>query len=226
MAIRVLVVVVATGSDKLHADTADTGSIAGHAADPAAAARPAAAIPQEPPSGPTGSPHTQLVVLRGPSGAGKSTVATAVRARLGRGVALVQQDVLRRVVLREHDVPGGLNIALIATVCRFSLDAGYHVIVEGILSAARYGPMLRQLADDHRGRTSLFYFDVPFDETVRRHATRPQADEFTSEAMRGWYPASGRLEVPGEQIIAATSSVNASVDRIVAYMARNGRDVS
>jgi len=217
---------VATGSDNLPTETADTGSTEQHAVAPTGAARPAAATPQEPPSGPTGSPHTQLVVLRGPSGAGKSTVATAVRARLGRGVALVQQDVLRRVVLREHDVPGGLNIALIATVCRFSLDAGYHVILEGILTAARYGTMLHRLADDHRGRTSFFYFDVPFDETVRRHATRPQAGEFTPEDMRGWYPASGRLDVPGEQIIAATSSVNASVDRIVAYMARTGHDVS
>lgn len=182
--------------------------------------------PQEPLSGPTGSPQTHLVVLRGPSGAGKTTVATAVRARLGRGVALVQQDVLRRVVLREHDVPGGLNIALIATVCRFSLDAGYHVILEGILTAARYGPMLRQLAADHRGHTTFFYFDVPFAETVRRHATRPQAEEFTPEDMHSWYAASGRLDVPGEQIIDTTSSAKASVDRIVTYVARNGRDES
>ncbi|MFJ7216552.1 kinase [Amycolatopsis sp. NPDC098790] len=165
-------------------------------------------------------------MLRGPSGAGKTTVATAVRARLGRGVALVQQDVLRRVVLREHDVPGGLNIALIATVCRFSLDAGYHVVLEGILTAARYGPMMRQLAADHRGRTSFFYFDVPFAETVRRHATRPQATEFTSEDMRGWYPASERLGVPGEHVIAATSSAEASVDRIVAHLAGHRQDAS
>ncbi|MET8848531.1 AAA family ATPase [Amycolatopsis sp. NPDC004625] len=165
-------------------------------------------------------------MLRGPSGAGKTTVATTVRARLGRGVALVQQDVLRRVILREHDVAGGLNIALIATVCRFSLDAGYHVILEGILTAARYGPMLRQLAADHRGRTSFFYLDVPFDETVRRHATRPQAGEFTPADMRGWYAASGRLDIPGEQVLAATSSAEASVDRIVAYMADGEQDAS
>ncbi|MGW5742062.1 kinase [Amycolatopsis sp. NPDC003861] len=183
------------------------------------AAKPPPVTPRQPPSGPTGSPQTRLVVLRGPSGAGKSTVATAVRARLGRGVALVQQDLLRRVVLREHDVPGGLNIALIATVCRFSLDAGYHVILEGILSAARYGPMLHQLAADHRGRTTFFYFDVPFAETVRRHTTRPQASEFTPEDMRGWYATSGRLGMPDEQIITSSSSLDTSVARIVAHMA-------
>ncbi|GLY38817.1 hypothetical protein Amsp01_048410 [Amycolatopsis sp. NBRC 101858] len=185
---------------------------------------PVTAASKEPPTGPTGSPHTRLVVLRGPSGAGKSTVAAAVRARLGRGVALVQQDVLRRVVLREHDVSGGLNIALIATVCRFSLDAGYHVILEGILSAARYGAMMCRLAADHRGRTCFFYLDVPFEETVRRHATRPQAGEFTPEDMRGWYGASGCLDVPGEQIISAASTVDASVTRIVSCMSEHERD--
>jgi uridine kinase len=34
----------------------------------------------------------QLIVLRGNSGAGKSTVACGLRAELGRGVAIVDQD--------------------------------------------------------------------------------------------------------------------------------------
>lgn len=117
-------------------------------------------------SGAVGTAQTNLVVLRGPSGSGKSTVAAAARARLPRGVALVSQDLLRRMVLREHDVPDGVNIGLISTVCRYSLDAGYSVILEGILHSERYGPMLRQLAADHRGQTSFLYFDVPFAETL------------------------------------------------------------
>ncbi len=176
-------------------------------------------IEQPLPTGPTGSADTRLVVLRGPSGAGKSTVATAARARLGRGVALIQQDLLRRIVLRERDVPNGVNIGLIATVCRFSLDAGYHVILDGILTSARYGPMLRQLAADHRGQTTFVYFDVPFEETVRRHATRDQAREFTPDDMRGWYAASDRLDVPGEQTVTASASADDTVDRVIALFA-------
>jgi len=118
-------------------------------------------------------------------------------------------------VLRERDVPNGVNIGLIATVCRYSLDAGYHVILEGIFSGARYGPMLRRLAADHRGHTMFVYVDVPFEETVRRHATRAQAREFTPDDMRGWYDASGPLGIPGEHIIAATSTATETVDRIV-----------
>jgi uridine kinase len=44
-----------------------------------------------------------LVVIRGNSGSGKSTVTRELRHRYGRGCALVEQDYLRRMVLRERD---------------------------------------------------------------------------------------------------------------------------
>lgn len=65
---------------------------------------------------PAGSAGTKLIVLRGNSASGKSTVAAGIRSRRGRGIAIVGQDHLRRIVLRERDVPGGVNIGLIDTV--------------------------------------------------------------------------------------------------------------
>ncbi|WP_258727222.1 AAA family ATPase [Cellulomonas sp. NS3] len=49
---------------------------------------------------------TRLVIIGGPSGAGKSTIARALRAEPGRGTALVEQDHVRRILLREWDTPG------------------------------------------------------------------------------------------------------------------------
>ncbi|RKT09637.1 putative kinase [Streptomyces sp. 1114.5] len=134
----------------------------------------------------TGSQETVLVVVRGPSGAGKSSVAARLRTAYGRGLAVVAQDLLRRTVLRERDVPGGANIGLIDVVARHALDHGFHVVVEGVLAAERYREMLARLAADHRGRSHLYYLDVDFAETVRRHATRPQAAEFSPAAMADW----------------------------------------
>ncbi|MET7338606.1 hypothetical protein [Nonomuraea sp. NPDC005650] len=45
------------------------------------------------------------------------------------------QDLLCRDILRELDVPDGVNIGLIDTVTRYALDHGHHVILEGILTA-------------------------------------------------------------------------------------------
>lgn len=80
----------------------------------------------------SGTELTTLIVLRGNSASGKSTVASALRDRYGRGIAIVGRDNLRHIVLRERDVPGGAYIGLVDTVARYALDHGYHTIIEGI----------------------------------------------------------------------------------------------
>lgn len=162
-----------------------------------------------------GSESTKLIVIRGNSGSGKSTVAAELRARHGRGVALVGQDHLRRVVLRERDIPGGVNIGLIDTVARYALDAGFHTIVDGILYADHYGSMLDTLRHDHQGRSRFYYLDVPFDETLRRHTTRPQVSEFGPEQMRDWYRELDLLPGGIEQVIPASSTLESTVQQIM-----------
>ncbi|WP_380282372.1 AAA family ATPase [Kitasatospora purpeofusca] len=164
----------------------------------------------------TGSRETVLIVVRGPSGAGKSSVAARLRAAYGRGVALVGQDVLRRTVLRERDIAAGANIGLIDLVARYALDHGFHVVVEGILTADHYGPMLARLVAEHEGRSHLYYLAVDFDETVRRHATRPQATEFSPEDMACWYRADDLLPGGLEHVVPQRSTLDGTVRRILA----------
>lgn len=162
-----------------------------------------------------GTEGTRLVVLRGNSASGKSSVAAGLRERFGRGVALVGQDNLRRVVLRERDRPGAANIGLIDLTARYALDAGYHVVVEGILTAAHYGDMLARLRADHRGPTHGYYLDVPFEETVARHATRPIAHDVDESQLRDWYRPRDLLPGGSETVIGADSTLSGTVDRIM-----------
>jgi predicted kinase len=155
-----------------------------------------------------GSDQTRLIVLRGDSGSGKSTIAQALRGAYGgRGVAWVSQDLIRRVILREKDRPGGVTIGLIDQVTRYSLDHGYHVILDGILYADRYEAMLAGLNNDHRGLSRFYYLDVSMDESLRRHATRPQAAEFGPDDMRVWYRPSDVLTSIHERVIPETSAL-------------------
>ncbi|MER5851889.1 hypothetical protein ABT126_33915, partial [Streptomyces sp. NPDC002012] len=71
-----------------------------------------------------GNENTRLVVLRGNSASGKSSVAAGIRDRFGRGLAWVEQDNVRRVVLGERDRPGAANIGLLDLTARYALDAG------------------------------------------------------------------------------------------------------
>ncbi|USQ89656.1 kinase [Streptomyces phaeoluteigriseus] len=162
-----------------------------------------------------GTEETRLVILRGNSASGKSSVAAGLRGRFGRGLALVGQDNLRRIVLRERDRPGAANIGLIDLTARYALDAGYHVVVEGILHADHYGDMLARLRADHRGPTHGYYLDVPFTETLTRHATKPIADDVDEARLRDWYRPSDLLPGGTETVIGADSALPETVDRIM-----------
>jgi predicted kinase len=166
--------------------------------------------------GSVGSPDTRLIVLRGNSGSGKSTVARTLRETCGRGMAWVAQDLIRRTILWEKDRPGGVNIGLIDQIARYSLDQGYHVILDGILYADRYEPMLRGLSRDHRGRSAFYYLDVSIEETFRRHATRPQASEFGPGEMREWYRPRDLLATVRERVIPETSTLAQTLEIILA----------
>ena len=153
-----------------------------------------------------------LIVLRGNSGSGKSSVARGLRERFGYGLAWVEQDHLRRVLLREHDIPHGNNIGLIELNVRYALEAGYVTVLEGILYSPHYTEMLSRLHLDYGGH--WYDFDLPFEETVKRHATRPQAQLFTPEQMRGWYRQDDRLPFVQERLITPESRLEDTVNRI------------
>jgi predicted kinase len=162
-----------------------------------------------------GSLESRLILLRGNSASGKSAAAQGIRDRFGHGIAIVGQDNLRRIVLREKDKPGGANIGLIDLTARYALDHGYHVIVDGILNRDHYGEMLRGLVNDHLGITRCFYFDVSFAETLRRHTTKPQAADYGEAEMRQWFRPKDFLEGVEEQVIPQETPLEEAVTLIM-----------
>ncbi|AJC22566.1 AAA family ATPase [Pandoraea pulmonicola] len=160
-----------------------------------------------------------LIVLRGNSGSGKSTIARMLSERLKPHSAWIEQDHVRRIVLREKDVPLGDTPDLLSLMARYCLERGRHTIVEGILHAERYGPMLEALRDSHSGPTLFYSFDLSFEETLRRHATRHLPD-VNEQMMRRWYLGWQPLPFCSEERILAGQSLDQILDRIESDMKR------
>ncbi|WP_234332329.1 M15 family metallopeptidase [Streptomyces sp. NRRL F-5650] len=157
-------------------------------------------------------------MIRGNSASGKSSVAQSLRDHYGRGIAIVGQDVIRRNVLREHDTARGANIALLGTIARAALDAGFHVVLEGILYADRYGRMIASLVRDHRGVSKCYYLDVPLEATLVRHASKADAAylaQVTDDHLTSWYRELDLLPGGLESVIPADSTLRDTVARIV-----------
>ncbi|MEU0061558.1 AAA family ATPase [Streptomyces sp. NPDC006334] len=168
--------------------------------------------------GTVGTEDTRLIVIRGNSASGKSSVAAGLREKFGRNLAIVGQDNLRRIVLRERDRPGGANIGLIDLTARYALNNGFHVVVEGILYADRYGTMLQDLVRAHQGLTRCYYLHVPFEETVLRHATKPDAEylaQVNEGHLRDWYREKDLLPNGLETVVDAAGTLDDTVQQIL-----------
>ncbi|MEV5749061.1 hypothetical protein AB0L00_14685 [Actinoallomurus sp. NPDC052308] len=70
------------------------------------------------------------------------------------------------------------------------------------------------LRRDHP-RSAWFYLDASWEETLRRHAGRPQRDEFGAAQMRQWYRPLDLLPDRCETVIAEDSALETTVRRVM-----------
>lgn len=145
--------------------------------------------------------ESKLIILRGNSGSGKTTTAKRLQSHLGRGTLLISQDEIRREMLKVADREGNLSIDLIRVIAEFGKEKCEYVIVEGILSKVRYGEMLHNLIQFYDQNAAVFYFDLPFEETVKRHNQRSKRLDFGEDSLRDWWEPQDYLNENNETIL-------------------------
>lgn len=70
---------------------------------------------------------------------------------------------------------------------KIALASKRHVIIEGIFRASKYEEFFASILRLNPGKCYFFYFDIPFEETMKRHQTKPNANEFGEEEMSEWW---------------------------------------
>jgi len=165
--------------------------------------------------------QSKLVIIRGNSGSGKSTVARLVREKLGEKTMLVPQDVVRREMLYVKDRVGNPAINLISKIALYGKEVGYNVVLEGILSKKLYDIMLNNLISEYSDNAYVFYMDVSFKETLKRHDTKPKRHEYGEEKMKEWWLEKDYLNLPNEYIIPEEYEVTETVDYILAVVEKS-----
>lgn len=142
--------------------------------------------------------ESKLIILRGNSGSGKSTIAKSLQNQLGRGTLLVSQDTVRREMLKVQDREGNLSIDLISRIAEYGKGKCEYTIVEGILNKKLYGEMLKRLIHFYKEKANTYYFDLSFEETVKRHQSRSKKEEFGEDSLRKWWIPNDYLDVENE----------------------------
>ena len=155
-----------------------------------------------------------LIILRGNSGAGKTTVAKELQKKFGRNTMLISQDVIRRDMLYVKDTPDNEAIPLMKMLLNYGYEHGAVVILEGILYAERYSTILELAVELYGAKAFAYYFDLPFEETLKRHQTRFNCHEFGEDAMRRWWKEKDYSNIPNERSITCEMSLDSIVAEI------------
>ena len=152
--------------------------------------------------------ESKLIIIRGNSGSGKTTTTKGLQNHLGRGTLLVSQDTVRREMLKVQDRDGNLSIDFIEQIAEYGKGKCEFVIVEGILYKHHYGVMLNNLIQFFNHKAYTYYFDLSFEETVKRHNSRSKKMEFGEDSLRAWWNPNDYLGVDGETVLTNDMSQN------------------
>ena len=125
---------------------------------------------------------------------------------------LLSQDVIRREILHTNDGVDNVAIELLSKLVLFGKEYSNIVVLEGILNSIWYEPLFDTIQNSF-SKIHLYYYDIPFDETVKRFQTKTNVN-YTEEDMKRWWKEKDLLQFDNEKIISKDMSVSDVVNMI------------
>lgn len=160
----------------------------------------------------------KLIILRGNSGSGKTTIAKALQKKFGRNTMIISQDMIRRDMLKVKDGENTQAIPLMKELLIYGNKHSEIVILEGIMYADWYKPLFELAVQLYDTRIYAYYFDLPFEETLKRHQTKPNRNDFGEEDMRKWWREKDFSDVLNEVRITSDKEKECIVSEIYNFI--------
>ena len=103
---------------------------------------------------------------------------------------------------------------LILNLLKYGKEHSEITIMEGILPANEYDKLFETAVEEYGQNIFAYYDDLPFEETVVRHRTKPKRNDFGEANLRRWYKEEDFLPMISEQILQKDSSFENAVSMI------------
>lgn len=156
----------------------------------------------------------KLIILRGNSGSGKTSVSKALQEKFGENTMLISQDMVRREILHTRDGIDTKALPLMTELLKYGRCNSQVTILEGIMVADWYMPLFETAIKEFNSEIYAYYYDLPFEETLLRHETRPKKADFGEEDMRRWWNEKDFIGIIPEKTITKDMSFSETVDMI------------
>lgn len=158
----------------------------------------------------------KLIILRGNSGSGKTTAAGMLQEKFGPNTMRISHDMVRMEILHVWSKEGiERSLPLMIELMRYGHKNSEFTVMEGILPYSAYKSLFDAAVEEY-GRENIFayYYDISFEETLRRHQTKPNRDDFGEEDMRRWWQEKDYLSNIKDKLIGEDVSLEEAVEKI------------
>lgn len=156
-----------------------------------------------------------LIILRGNSGSGKTSLAKLLQEKFGPNTMRISHDMIRMEVLHTWGKEGlERSQPLMIELLKYGRNNSEITILEGILPSDAYQRLFEAAKEEFGENIFAYYYDIPFEETLRRHSTKPNRDEFGEEDMRRWWVEKDFLPEIRETVFKKEMSLSEAVEQI------------
>ena len=157
----------------------------------------------------------KLIILRGNSGSGKTTVARLLQGKFGPNTMLISSDTVRMEMLHVWGAQGiEKSQPLMIELLKYEKQYSEITILEGVLPADAYDTLFQTAMQEYGNHILAYYYDIPFEETLVRHKTKPNCNDFGEEDMRRWWREKDYLSIVQEKILHKEVSLKNAVELI------------
>lgn len=157
----------------------------------------------------------KLILIRGNSGSGKTSLAIALQEKFGPNTMRISHDMIRMDVLHVWSKEGiEKSLPLMIELLRYGRNHSEITVMEGILDSKQYRNLFEVAVEEFGANIFAYYYDLPFSETLRRHATKPNRDDFGEAEMRRWWREKDLLPMIDERVLDVNTTLYDAVERI------------
>ena len=157
----------------------------------------------------------KLVILRGNSGSGKTSAAKLLQKKFGPNTMRISHDMIRMEILHTWSKEGiEKSEPLMIELLKYGRAHSEITVLEGILPAEPYHWLFAAAKEEFGENIFAYYYDLSFEETLRRHSTKPNREDFGEEDMRRWWLEKDFLPDIKETVLTAEWSLEDAVEKI------------
>lgn len=161
----------------------------------------------------------KLIILRGNSGSGKTSVAKALQKKLGSNTMLLSHDMIRMQVLNVCGKEGiQKSLPLMIDLLKYGRQHSDFTILEGILDSTEYRLLFETAVSEYGSNIFAYYYDLPFEETLLRHSTKPNRFDFGEEDMQRWWKEKDYISIIPETVFKKDLSFENAVETIYRHV--------